>query len=187
MEDTKHETESTEPRWVAAGPPYLLTRDELVDELQKRRLNVTDRQIRSWVSYGLLPKPILRVPLGAPTGRGQVRALYPITNIGIIQDILNGIRVGWTTERIKERTNERIARWKDKEDEFVPVGPMNYDVRKDLEQAAVQAIRDYAEHIARTRGRSIVKATAEIVLSDGQHQKVFAFPTTEELDEKLLG
>ncbi len=181
MEENEQATIDTQPRWYTAGAPYLLTRQELVDELQKRQMPVTARRVQSWVTYGLLPKPIRRLPAGYKAARGQVRALYPITTIGVIQDILTAMSVGWTIERLQQGTDERISRWDGREEEFIPAMSFDPAGSAELEQTAIQAIRAYADHIAHERGRSIMKATAEIILSDGLHQRIFVYPTLEEI------
>ncbi len=174
MEETEHATEHTEPRWVTAGPPYLLTRDELVDELEKRRLNVTARQVRAWVSYGLIPKPIRRVPSGSSDS--LARALYPISTIRLIQKILIGMSVGQSIEHLKQRAPVWIEEGKEEDSSFIPTIPRDHAKTAELERAAVDALRAYAQHYGQGLGHSLVKATSEMVFGGGNHHRLYIWP-----------
>ena len=174
MEENEQATIDTQPRWYTAGAPYLLTRDELVDELEKRQIHVTARQIRSWVSYGLLPKPIRRVPLGASDG--IARALYPISTIGIIQKVLIGMSVGQSIEHLKQHVPVWIEQWDEEDKSFIPTLPRDPAKTAELERAAVEALRTYANHYAQGLGRTLVNAMSRMVFSDGTHHQIFVWP-----------
>lgn len=174
MEETQRETADTDPRWVKAGPPYLLTRDELVEELEKRQINISARQLRSWASYGLLPKTTRRIPPGATDG--VARALYQIGIIKIIQNILIALSVGQTLESMKSRAGAWIKESQDEDHSFIPVDEKDPVKALELERAAVAAVRAYADYYARSLGHSLTGATSEMVFSNGTHHKLFIWP-----------
>ncbi len=64
----------------------LLTRAELLTELRRLGYGMTDRQLRDWVTDGILPRPERRLPPGATDG--IARAVYPEWMIGVISDLL---------------------------------------------------------------------------------------------------
>lgn len=116
----EHEVASTEqePRWKTAGDPYLLTRAEVIDELAARGIQTTDRQLKRWATYGLLPSPIRRVPPGSP--EGQPYALYPPWIIGVVKEILARLRTGRTIEDIKPEAPRMWKHWERMRGEFTP-------------------------------------------------------------------
>ncbi len=81
-----------EPRWLAAGPPYRLTRGELLRELRGKGYEITERQLRRWGELGMLPPPVRRVPPGATDG--IVRALYPGWTLTLVARLLADIQGG---------------------------------------------------------------------------------------------
>jgi hypothetical protein len=183
-EATEQANKSTKPRWWTAGPPYLLTRDELLDELHKRGLYISERQIRSWVSYGLLPKPIRRVPSGATDG--VARALYPLWIIGVIGELYfstHNVQPKKTLQWLKKHTQKRIQRWEGQDASFIPTTPRDQGKSAELEEAVIRAIRAYAEHFAQGMGRPIVQATAEILFANGSRITLDARPSAEKSDD----
>jgi len=62
-------------RWLRTDPPYEFTRDELLAIVRSAGFDISEHQLRSWVSYGVLPRPDRRLPAGATDG--VARALYP--------------------------------------------------------------------------------------------------------------
>jgi hypothetical protein len=96
-------------RWRRAGSPYLLTRDELVEELARRGYVTSERQIVSWVSYGILPKPERKVPKLA--GKHLPRALYPAYLIPALQDLLYHARQNTTIAQLRETAPTIVAAW----------------------------------------------------------------------------
>ena len=99
MEETENSTADTEPRWKAAGRPYLLTRAELIDELAARGIQTTDRQLKSWATYGLLPSPIRGVPKNGSDRR--YHSLYEPWIIGVVQEIYARLRSGRVIDDIQ--------------------------------------------------------------------------------------
>lgn len=62
--------------WAEDVLAPAMTREELVANVRSHgRLDVTERQLRAWVAYGILPPPVRRAPPGS-TDR-KARALYP--------------------------------------------------------------------------------------------------------------
>lgn len=100
-----------EPRWQRAGPPYQFTREELQEELASFGFEITARQIRSWVSYGLIPRPIQQVPPLAPDG--VARALYPAWVLFVLWRLLDKHRQGATIAQLKEIAPELIEHYQD--------------------------------------------------------------------------
>jgi hypothetical protein len=108
----------TTPRWKRAGPPYLMTRAELIEELATWQYRVTDRQLKSWATYGLLPPPIRQVPPGATDGKP--RALYRPWVIGAVMDLLARLRKGETVEDLKPIAPSLWKDWQEYEHGFLP-------------------------------------------------------------------
>lgn len=70
--------------WMPPGSPEpegLLTRDELVDRLRRRGVDVTARTLAHWESVGALPRAVRRWRDGAP------RALYPEWIVGLAAQV----------------------------------------------------------------------------------------------------
>lgn len=91
----------TKPRWLAAGPPYEFTRRELLELLAIEGLPMTERQLRSWAEYDLLPAPTRRmVPPGA--NDRTARALYPVWTIAVLETLVHQSRDNKTIEEMRE-------------------------------------------------------------------------------------
>ena len=99
-------------RWRQAGPPYLLTRDELVEELARRGYATSERQIVSWVSYGILPKSERKVPKLA--GDRLPRALYPAYLIPALQELLHHAGQNATIAQLREMAPAILATWRER-------------------------------------------------------------------------
>jgi len=99
-------------RWRRAGPPYLLTRDELVEELARRGYATSERQIVSWVSYGILPKSERKVP--KLSGDRLPRALYPAYLIPALQELLHQARQNTTLAQLREMAPGIVATWRER-------------------------------------------------------------------------
>lgn len=65
----------------------MFTRDQVVEHLNALGIPVTERQVRSWIYYGLIPKPVIRTPPGERTGRGTVRALFTKEQVDMIAQV----------------------------------------------------------------------------------------------------
>jgi hypothetical protein len=177
--DTMSESETevqAEPRWKIAGEPYLLTRDELLAELREWAPGVTERQLRSWTSYGLLPPTTRNVPIGA--NDGVARALYPVWVIGLVRAL-------WRTIRWKQQTIEEIKpiapmlwkQWAKREHVFISdrvTQEPDPILEKRLNDALQQAVADYTEYVSKTTGRLVTHATLDLHQEDATSQ-VIAF------------
>jgi len=178
MGTSREETESTpagtEPRWKAAGEPYLLTRDELLAELREWVPGVTERQLRSWASYGLLPPTTRNVPVGA--NDGVARALYPVWIIGLVRDL-------WKTIRWKQRTIEELKpiapilwkQWATREHVFVSdrvTREPDPILEERLSSAIQQAVADYTEYLAKTTGHLVTHAQLELHQEDATSRTI---------------
>ncbi len=157
-----------EPRWRIVGEPYLLTRDELLAELREWVPGVTERQLRSWATYGLLPPTTRKVPPGAMDG--VARALHPVWVIGLIRDL-------WKRIRWKQRTIEQLKsiapilwkQWAKREHVFVSdrvTQEPNPILEKRLNDAMQQAVADYTEYLAKTSGRLVTHAALDLHQED---------------------
>ena len=111
--DEQIKEQTPEPRWLAAGPPYLLTRDELIAELAARGFATSPRQLQSWVSYGVLPKPARRVP--ALADARVPRALYPAWLIPVLEELLGLAHQNQTIAQLKDQAPAIIAHWREKD------------------------------------------------------------------------
>lgn len=99
-------------RWRRAGVnPSTggLTRAELVGQMRAEGHGVTERQLRSWGVYGLLPKPQRVVPPGATDG--VVRAVYPLWTIFYLDKLLRDVENGATIEELQVRAPEDMRYW----------------------------------------------------------------------------
>lgn len=79
-------------------PKDVLTRDELVGQLQRWREDVTERDLRLWEYRQLLPRPIRR------SHRGAVRVVYPPWFPPLVRQVRRLQRRGHSLEQIKRRT-----------------------------------------------------------------------------------
>lgn len=102
---------TTEPRWKAAGPPYLLTRDELLQELHSSGYDLSERRLRDWATEQILPRPVHRLPAQATDG--IARALYPAFMVAVIKDLLDAEASRKTTSRasLRKLAPQRIQYW----------------------------------------------------------------------------
>lgn len=113
--------QSLRPRWLRAGPPYWLTRDELIAEMAARGFVVGEPQLRAWVSRGILPKPERRVP---PLAEERLpRALYPAHFIPALGALLGFAQQGESLAEIKQRAPEVFDHWRHQVGEGAPPPP----------------------------------------------------------------
>jgi len=111
MEKLESAPADAEPRWKAAGEPYQLTRDELVDNLRHRfKYDVTARQLRAWQAYGILPKPLRAVPRGATDGKP--RALYPHYMFLTILELCERWEAGATRDELKDAAPDLLRKYR---------------------------------------------------------------------------
>lgn len=167
-------TVETEPRWKAAGPPYLLTREELLAELRKRGIKASDRQIKSWVTYGLIPRPTRRAPPGAAERRAH--ALYPIWTVGLVVDLLARLRLGASIEELKSLAPQLSAVWEERDYIFVtpatPEQPENAAVRQRVMGQLSFAVEQYTEYVTKVYGRFVVHAQLVLFFEDGTSEAI---------------
>ena len=110
MEEMESAPGKTEPRWKMAGPPYLLTRDELLQELRSSGYALSDRRLRDWATEHIIPRPIRRVPAQAPDR--VPRVLYPSFMVAVIKDLLDAESSSQTTrEELRQMAPQRIQYW----------------------------------------------------------------------------
>lgn len=93
--------------WAVDALAPAITREELVDNLRSVfKEEVTERQLRSWVSYGVIPAPVRR----APDGGGRARALYPRWMLHVILGLMRAIAKGATIADLKTLSPNLIRR-----------------------------------------------------------------------------
>jgi len=110
MEEMESAPGKTEPRWKMAGPPYLLTRDELLQELRSSGYALSDRRLRDWATEHIIPRPRRRVPAQAPDR--VPRVLYPSFMVAVIKDLLDAESSRQTTrEELRQMAPQRIQYW----------------------------------------------------------------------------
>ncbi len=111
MEEVESAPGETEPRWKMAGPPYLLTRDELLQEVHSFGYDLSDRRVRDWATQNIIPRPMHRLPAQATDG--IARSLYPAFMVEVIKDLLEAeLRDQVTTrEALRQMAPQRIQYW----------------------------------------------------------------------------
>ena len=179
MEEIKSASAGSEPRWKTAGEPYLLTRDELLEILHQRGIMVTDRQIKSWVTYGLIPSPIRRVRPGTTDGRPY--ALFPLWTAGLVMDLVVRMNRGSTIEYLKNKAVPFLwDHWEQREHIFftdvAPEQAEDPDVRRRVMGALMRAVRNYTEYLTNVNGRLVAHADLWLYFEDATSE-VFHLPT----------
>jgi hypothetical protein len=157
----------TEPRWKTAGEPYLLTRDELIAELDQRGVRVTDRQLKSWATHGLLPPPIRRLPARATDGKP--RALHPFWVIGFIPDLLGRLRAGHGIKKLVRYAQAQWDQWEKRESALLsyPSVGVDSEEQRQLYNAMSQAVYAYTKYYTQTTGQRILNGTINLSYENG--------------------
>jgi len=172
-ENKQAEEADTEPRWKTAGAPYLMTRAELIEELGTGwRYKVTDRQLKSWATYGILPPPTRQVPPGATDGKP--RALYRPWIMGAVMDIVVGLGKGETIEDIKRIAPSIWETWQEYEHGFLPTdADRSHLPRKDIPDELYDALQHVlwqcSEHLAEHYGKDATYISLELRFTKGPH------------------
>ncbi len=110
MEEMESAPTQPQPRWKIAGPPYLLTRDELLQELRSSGYALSARRLRDWATEHIIPRPRRRVPAQAPDR--VPRVLYPSFMVAVIKDLLDAESSSKTTrEQLRQMAPQRIQYW----------------------------------------------------------------------------
>jgi len=111
MEKVESTPTQPQPRWKIAGAPYLLTRDELLQEVRSFGYDLSDRRVRDWVTQNIIPRPMRRLPAQATDG--IARSLYPAFMVAVIKDLLEAeLRDQVTTrEALRQMAPQRIQYW----------------------------------------------------------------------------
>ncbi len=102
---------AAEPRWKTSGPPYLLTRDELLQELRSSGYVLSDRRVRDWVTQNIIPRPTRRLPAHATDG--IARSMYPAFMVAVIKDLLGAelSNQATTREELRQIASRLIPYW----------------------------------------------------------------------------
>jgi hypothetical protein len=174
--------------WV--NNPPLMTREAVLAELHERGYQISERQLRSWVTYGILPRPIRRVPKGATDG--VARALYPVWMVDVIAYLVHEMARGVSREKLKfmaptviqaleltykmEQIGSRTtpdtfdAVWDQVIDDDV-VSALDYlpaPPPPRIPRALQRAVQDYAERVALASGTPITHITLDLMDADGK-------------------
>ena len=159
--------------------------DELLAELREWVPGVTERQLRSWTSYGLLPPTTRNVPAGATDG--VARALYPVWVIGLVRDLWK--RTQGKQRTIKERKSIAPILWKQwatREHIFVSDRQTQQPdpiLEERLSRAMQQAVADYTEYLAKTTGRLVTHATLDLHQEDATSRAIAFKPYAPDPDD----
>ncbi len=186
--------------------PPMLTRDQILEELLGMGYQVTEWQLRSWAAYGLLPRPLRRVPEGATDG--VARALYPAWMVDAIAFMIHELAQGVSRANLKaimpdvissEQTMyemERIGSWAGNDDEFEAI--QRKLLYEDIEastkrlpappppripRALMRAAHEYARRVAEGSGTPVASISLEIQLENGETQTI-AIPSPEIQEDK---
>jgi len=92
--------QQSEPRWERMGPPYEMTRAEVVEFLREQGYMVTERQLQHWASQGVVPAATRKLPRGATDGKP--RAIYPGYMATVIRDLLDDATQGRPLTALKD-------------------------------------------------------------------------------------
>jgi len=93
--------------WLPDGVPdppaeELLTRDQVLAVLRRRRVKVTETAIQSWEKHGILPQPVRRWHNGA------VRAIYPRWYPHLVQQLRSLQREGYPLAAIGRQLRAQV-------------------------------------------------------------------------------
>lgn len=171
MEENERDTTPAErdvPRWRVVGRPYLLTRDELLSELHDRGFKVSESQLRSWVTQGILPRPERRVPPYA--SERKARALYPLWIIGMIFGILEKMQFGYSLEDLKKNAPNLIAYWQKREDVLLSRSAtqniVSLPVSPGIMRAVERAVWEYIDRLTASSGRRVRHVSLDLHFED---------------------
>ena len=107
----------TVSRWLAAGPPYEFTRDELLSALALMGKPMTPTRLQGWANRGLLPPPSRRtVPPGVTDG--TVRALYPVWVVALLGALYDRSARSQTVEELRAQLpelREQLQGWAERD------------------------------------------------------------------------
>jgi len=90
--------------WVPEGypePPHLITRAELLGELNRDGIDVNARTLMYWESAGVLPRPVRR------QRDGSIKALYPLGWQALVRDVRSLQRNGLSLQEIADEVRHR--------------------------------------------------------------------------------
>ena len=182
------------PRWDVSGPPYQFTREELIDILKTAGYELSERQLRSWATYGLIPRPERRLPPGATDG--IARAVYPKYVVPLLQTLLQFARDGASMAELKaqapkyERMFSRGAGADDMSPELGTNPPIAYMTTAGKQVTPVhtwkrglrgieRAIETYATRFEEQNGVKLSRATLTLHTQDG-HEFTIGFSSKPE-------
>lgn len=83
--------------------PYMMTQDELLNELAGAGLNVTLSQLQDWAYEArVIPHPVKRKPPGAT--KGGAFAMYPAVAFFLARDVAEGMSIADARATLEDRT-----------------------------------------------------------------------------------
>ena len=172
IEETESAPAGTEPRWKTIGPPYRLTRDEIIAELAQRGVRVTDRQLKLWATRGLLPPPERRLPRGATDGKP--RALHPYWVVGLIPDMLVRMRSGHTIENLVGYTRSQWEQWERQESALLAHPSVDFSQSEEYQafEAMNQALYSLSRYLSQTKGERFVSGEIELINETGASTRI---------------
>ncbi len=186
---------SMPPRWDVSGPPYQFTREELIDVLKSVGYEMSERQLRSWATAGLIPHPERRLPPGATDG--VARAIYPkeVFNrlLWLLPLAADGVKIAELKE-IVSKDNYSLLRADDENDQALSVvhvsgmPHLSSSGRRTVRpllwkrgmRALDRAINNYAEQYEKRRGVALTHATVIFRAANGEEVVIdFGPPKTQ--------
>ena len=172
---------TTEPQWKTAGPPYLLTQGELIQELQARGLDMSERRLRDWSAGKIIPRPPRRLPPGATDSIARVS--YPAWMVEVLHDLIHLRNEGAALAELKRVAPERIHYWQQRSGDApqvrdaverrrtstgsTPAFPATVAARPHIPRRLQLAIWGYAARLAERNSIKLVDATLTLTTEDG--------------------
>ena len=179
-----------EPRWQRVGPPYEMTREEVVEFLREQGYIVTERQLQQWATRGILPAATRKLPPGIDDG--HPRAIYPGYMATVIRDLLDDATQGQPLTALKDAAPRyielrrsqagaeasplkrvvatRSLRWR--------VESATTTVTPRISRALSRQVLAYARQFAEKNGTALKRTTLVVEGQDGQ-RLTLALDTSE--------
>jgi hypothetical protein len=135
-------------RWLPPGvaEPRSITRAELLADLKRNGLSVSERELRYWESLGALPNPV-RQPR-----EGAAHAAYPWWHGEIVAKVPQWRGQGLSWEAIGEQARVTFA---DRANHTGPIGRWENDEKPPLTPDVVAALQRFIAHVNREHGLDI--------------------------------
>lgn len=162
--------------WAADAFAPAISRTELVETLRSvLHLGVTERQLRSWASYGVIPLPERRAIEG---GKGKARALYPRWMLHVILGLVVATEKGATIADLKLMAPQLIRRAQEEylsDSLFIQLGEDGLPVRlaaPRIPRGLQRTLWAYAERYSTQASSPVERMTLVLHRADGSDVQV---------------